>query len=158
MHPKDQTSLVEDMHQIIRVFNENDIDYALCGGLAVAIYGFARYTQDIDLMIQPDDLTKAKAVLKTIDDNLSSGIIPFKQPDETWREISRVSKAVGSELYTLDLMLCTGSLNEAWDDRELVELGGHDVKVVSKRSLIAMKKEAARNKDLIDIEELSSND
>lgn len=158
MHPKDNTSLVDDMLDIIRVFDKNNIDYALCGGLAVALYGFVRFTQDIDLIILPEDLDKAQKVLTEIDYNLSSGIIPFKQPDGSFREISRISKAIGSELYTLDLMLCTGSLKDVWNDRELVELRGQDIKVVSKVGLISMKKEAGRNKDLLDIEELEAHD
>lgn len=147
MHPKDQTSLVDDMLDIIRVFDKNEIDYALCGGLAVALYGYVRFTQGIDLIILPENLDRSQKVLMEIDYNLSSRIIPFKQPNGTFREISRISKAVGSELYTLDLMLCTETLKDVWNDRELIEIKGQDIKVVSKEGLIKMKKEAGRNKD-----------
>lgn len=158
MYPKDQDSLLDNMLDIVRVLDHHAIDYALCGGLAVAIYGYVRFTQDIDLIISPDDLTRAKEVLVEIGYNMSSGLIPFKQPDGSFREISRISKAVDSDLYTLDLMLCTGSLKTAWEDREIVEVNGREVKVVSKKSLIMMKREAARGKDLIDIEELESHE
>jgi|SaaInlStandDraft_1057018.scaffolds.fasta_scaffold11563_2 hypothetical protein len=156
MHPKDQVSLIEDMKEIVRVLDANDIDYALCGGLAVAIHGYVRFTQDIDIIILPEDLEKAKAVLKKTGYNLPSGLIPFKQKDGSFWEIFRLSKAMGKELYTLALMLCTGSLEEKWQDRELVEADDQEFKVVSKAGLISMKKEAGRNKDLLDIEELEN--
>ena len=142
------------MSEIIRVFDDNQIDYALCGGLAVAIHGHIRFTQDIDLIILPEDLEKAKDVLKITGYNLPSGIIPFKQKDGTSREILRLSKAMGKDLYTLDLMLCTGSLEDIWKDREVIETENQEFKVVSKSGLITMKREAGRNKDLLDIEEL----
>jgi len=154
MHPKDQGSLVADLHEITRVLDEQGIDYALCGGLAVAIYGYVRFTQDIDLIILPKDLRLAEESLKGIGYNLPSGIIPFKRDDNSFTEIFRISKAVGRDLYTLDLMLCTGNLESIWSDRELVELDGHEIKVVSREGLISMKRAAGRNKDLLDIEEL----
>jgi hypothetical protein len=156
MHPQNQDSLIEDMKAIVRVLDDNAIDYALCGGLAVAIHGYVRFTQDIDIIILPEDLEKAKDVLKETGYNLPSGLIPFKQKDGSFREIFRLSKAIGKDLYTLDLMLCTGSLREIWLDREIVEADDQEFKVVSKAGLIAMKKDAGRNKDLLDIEELES--
>jgi hypothetical protein len=32
------------------------VDYALCGGVALAIHGVPRATQDIDLLVRPEDL------------------------------------------------------------------------------------------------------
>lgn len=156
MHPENPSTLVEDMMKIIKVFDENKIDYGLCGGLAVSIHGHIRYTKDIDIIIKPDDLEKAKHVLEKIGYDLPSGLIPFKQPNGSLREINRVSRAIGPNLYTLDLMLCTGSLNEAWEDRELMEYDGSEIKVISKSSLIKMKKEAGRPRDLDDVHELEA--
>ena len=104
------------------------------------------------------DLEKAKTVLQVIDYNLPSGIIPFRQPDGGTREIFRISKAVDSNLYTLDLMLCTGSLTEQWENRQLMILDGQEIKVVSREGLIKMKREAGRDQDLVDIKRLESNE
>jgi hypothetical protein len=92
--------------------------------------------------------------LKSIGYNLPSGVIPFRQKDGSFREIVRVSKALGKNLYTLDLMLLSGALEEAWEDRELMGYEGLEVKVISKASLISMKKEAGRPRDLDDVREL----
>jgi hypothetical protein len=157
MHPKDQESLLQNMLSIVGLFDENGIDYALCGGFAVAIYGYVRATQDIDFIILPEDLDKAKTLLEKIGYNLTSGVLPFKQSDGSFREIVRINKALEDRLYTVDLMLCTGTLRKAWEQRRIVYSDHVELKVVSKESLIEMKKEAGRGKDLIDIQELESN-
>jgi hypothetical protein len=144
------------MLSIIQVFDQNDIDYALCGGLAVSLHGYIRYTNDIDLIILEKDLDKAKKILQTIGYDLPSGMIPFKQPDGSFRNINRIFKAIGPDLYTLDLMLCTGTLEAAWEDRELMEYEDQAIKVVSKESLIKMKLEAGRERDLNDVRELEA--
>jgi hypothetical protein len=158
MHPKDQSTLAQDMLSIVRLFEKNNIDYALCGGFAVAIHGYVRMTQDIDFIILPEDLERAKECLEKINYNLPSGMLPFKQPDGSFRQIIRINKAVQQDLYTVDLMLCEGSLKQAWEDRKLVSIGEQTLKVVSKTSLITMKKEAGRSKDLLDVVELESHE
>ncbi len=44
--------LLDELSQLISALNENEIEYAVCGGLALAIHGFARATLDIDILIQ----------------------------------------------------------------------------------------------------------
>ena len=52
-------SLLDELSQLISALDENEIEYAVCGGLALAIHGFARATLDIDILIQPESLEKA---------------------------------------------------------------------------------------------------
>ncbi len=66
------------------------------------------------------------------------------------------SRAEGTSLTTLDLMLVTPVLFEVWNDRELVRTFDTDIKVVSKTALIKMKQLAGRLQDLADIESLRS--
>ena len=40
-------TLLDELSQLISAFDENGIEYAVCGGLALAIHGFARATLDI---------------------------------------------------------------------------------------------------------------
>lgn len=35
-------TLLEELEQIITAFDKGGVEYAVCGGLALAIYGFAR--------------------------------------------------------------------------------------------------------------------
>jgi hypothetical protein len=51
-------TLLDELSQIVSALNENEIEYALCGGLSMAIHGFARATLDIDVLIQQESLEK----------------------------------------------------------------------------------------------------
>ena len=42
----------------VDLFSRNDIDYAVCGGLAVAFYGYPRFTKDIDLLLVVSDASR----------------------------------------------------------------------------------------------------
>jgi hypothetical protein len=44
-------SLYSEFQQIIDAMDSNGIPYALCGGLAMAVYNLPRATMDIDLLI-----------------------------------------------------------------------------------------------------------
>lgn len=46
-------------------FDDENIEYALIGGLAVGGLGYQRFTNDIDLMVHEDDQEKVKTVLKS---------------------------------------------------------------------------------------------
>ena len=41
--------LVAELEALVASFHREEVDYALCGGLAVAIPGHSRATMDIDL-------------------------------------------------------------------------------------------------------------
>ena len=48
--------LLEELKKLSLKLDHTGIDYALCGGLAIAIYAKPRATLDIDIMISPDCL------------------------------------------------------------------------------------------------------
>lgn len=53
--------LLEELKRLTGILEKNRIPYALCGGLAMAVYARPRATLDIDLMIEDDMLEAAKA-------------------------------------------------------------------------------------------------
>ncbi len=53
--------LYEELHSLVKTLNENNIDFAICGGIAVAFHGYSRFTKDIDFIVE-------KAVLEKIMD------------------------------------------------------------------------------------------
>ena len=143
-----------ELLQITRCLNEAGIDYALCGGLAVAAHGYPRLTRDIDLLIQPSEVDSSHIALSKIHYDLHSGLIPFDIGTERERRVYRISKAEGRELVTLDLIVVTPILQEIWNTREAVEVDSQAIKIVSRSGLIKMKRIAGRLQDLADIEAL----
>ena len=59
--------LVEELSRIVAALNDHELDYALCGGIAMAIYDRPRATVDIDLLIVADSLAKAIEIAKSLE-------------------------------------------------------------------------------------------
>ena len=147
-------SLAHELSRIAAALAAEGIEYALCGGLAVAVHGFPRATRDLDFLVREGDLTRIQPVLDRLGFTLPAGIIPFDVGKETERRIYRVSKAEGEDLLTLDLLLVTPVLEEVWAGRETYEVGNQGIQVVSRAGLGQMKRAAGRPQDLADLEQL----
>jgi hypothetical protein len=66
-----------ELVQIVRCFNQAEIEYGLCGGLAVAVHGYVRATKDIDVLIRPESLENARNALTGIGYDLEAGLMKF---------------------------------------------------------------------------------
>ena len=71
-------------------------------------------------------------------------------------EIRRVSKIVGEDVISLDLLLVTQHVEDVWEEREWKEVEGEVIPIVSRNGLIKMKRQAGRSQDLTDIERLEN--
>ena len=150
--------LYDEFFSLIEAFDAAAVPYAVCGGIAVAIHGFARFTVDIDLLIHPSDEQRALQVSAGRQFTLEGGRLPMGEVEGSKWEIVRVSKIVGRELLTLDLMLVGEEVQLAWDDRAVVDYAGRRISVVSRTGLKLLKQLAGRRKDLLDLEQLGLND
>ncbi|MBA3633773.1 MAG: nucleotidyltransferase family protein [Acidobacteria bacterium] len=149
-------TLLEELSQLISALNENKIEYAVCGGLALAIHGFARATLDIDILIQPESLEKAYKVGAENGFDIRGLDISFK---ERAVEIRRVSKIdANGEVLSLDLLIVTPQVQDVWETREKIDFLGSQLWVVSQTGLIKMKRLAGRPQDLADIERLENEE
>lgn len=55
-------NLKDELLLITNTLSAARIDYALCGGVAVAVHGYPRATRDIDLLIREEDLADLQAL------------------------------------------------------------------------------------------------
>ena len=146
--------LKEELLKIAACFERSKIDYALCGGLAVVVHGYPRLTKDIDMLIRPEELDHAREQLAKIEYDLEAGTFRFNPGTSKESVLFRVSRAVDTELTTLDLMLVAPVFEKVWADRELIQFGTQSLKIVSKEGLITMKEVAGRPQDIADIDAL----
>ncbi|MEO7673632.1 MAG: nucleotidyl transferase AbiEii/AbiGii toxin family protein [Pyrinomonadaceae bacterium] len=142
------STLIEELRSLVEVFNRHRIDFALCGGLAVAAHGLVRATQDVDFLIREESLDAAYKAAAEIGYNIRGLDISFK---ERTVEIRRVSNVVGEDVISLDLLLVTPHVEDVWQGREEIEFMGQRLFVVSREGLIKMKRQAGRPQDLADI-------
>src|SRR5208337_1029266 len=135
--------------------DQSGIDYALCGGLALAIYAKLRATLDIDIMIYPDFLSETKKAVQELGYTMSSAMMEFNNGAVRLQRLSKVDKATG-EYFILDLLLVTPEIKKAWDDRKTIVWEGHPLKVASPQGLILLKSLRNSGQDNDDIEYLRS--
>ncbi len=149
-------TLLEELSQLISALDENEIEYAVCGGLALTIHGFPRATFDIDILIQPESLEKAYEVGKKEGYDIRGLDISFKERAVEIRRVSKIDD--DGEVLSLDLLLVTPHVTDVWATREKLDWDGKTLWIVSKDGLIKMKKLASRPKDLIDIDRIENEE
>jgi hypothetical protein len=149
--------LHEELRALIAALDDDGVEHALCGALALAVYGPPRATADIDLLIPSDSVEEASAAARAL-----GYTIPAKQMvlSEGDIEIVRLSKADADsgQLLSLDLVLAHPALEEVWRSRERVEWEDGELSVVSREGLVAMKRLRGSAQDLADIEALERTD
>ena len=145
--------LYDELSLVVRVFAENDLNYAICGGIAVAFHGYERFTKDIDILIREEDLDRAHVLLEQVGFLDQSGRIPFKHHD-----LYRVTKFDGTDYLSLDLLVVNDTLKVVWEDRQAYDWHDAKIAVVSKAGLATMKRIAGREQDLLDLKKLGLDD
>ena len=101
--------LVEELAKLVAKLEEERIEYALCGGLAMAVYAFPRATLDIDLMLKPESLDHAKQVANGLGFSFDSGWTNFKGGTIKIYRLCKIKPESKGEL-TLDLLLATPAI------------------------------------------------
>lgn len=147
-------NLVDELYAITAALTAAGIRYAVCGGVAVTLYGATRSTKDIDLLILPEDVQKILEVVRPLGYAFAALPMTFDAGTERERHVQRVSKIEGSEHLLLDLLLADAAFEGALDDRVEVQLPSGPMSVVSRAVLVRMKRLAGRAQDLADLEKL----
>ena len=148
-------NLYDELRSVLEALDQASVDYALVGGLAVAVWGAPRATKDIDLLVRGERLATAMAAVRARGFTLEALPMEFKD-GTTLQRMSRVDKA--GNLMVVDFMLVDRNLEAAWASRTRVPLHGGEVVVVSREALVAMKAQAARPQDIADIQNLKEGD
>lgn len=123
---------IEAAAAISEIAEENDIDFALCGGIAMHIYGFTRATKDVDFV--------------------ASDLLPLEEYGllNVGGESYRIN--VAGKLITVDWIIRKDKLRRiyeiALDEALETDVG---IKIVSPEWLAIMKFFSARAKDKLDL-------
>ena len=141
----------DDMRELVSLFKKHDVDFAVCGGFAVAHYGFVRATMDFDLLVQPGR-ENARRIMAALEDfgfgNTGISEDAFQKPG--------TAITLGAQPNQIDLLtsMSTQPTQEILSHAETVRIKDIMMKVVSYQDLLFAKQEAGRAKDRIDYEEL----
>jgi hypothetical protein len=149
--------LYDEARALVRALEAHRVQYALCGGLAMAVHGIPRATIDIDLLITPGSLDRVRILARAL------GYVFEAQPMSFAGgavEIRRISKPdpEGGDVLTLDLLLVTPEIRPIWDQREQVQWEEGPLWVVSRDGLIGLKSLRNSDTDRDDIRKLREPD
>ena len=154
------------LEKLFASLNAAHVRYLVVGGLAVLAHGYLRVTRDLDLVISLDGNNPRRALELFASygyrPNIPVDLMDFADPKKrrTWQQEK------GMQVYQLvseQLMDCPVDLfveepfafSDMYAKRVEYELGvGTVIPVVGLQHLRAMKQQAGRPRDLLDLEEL----
>jgi len=145
--------LLVELKNITQAFDQNKIEYALCGGLALAVYARPRATLDIDIMIEPDLLGKVKQIAQNLGFNVPATPMSFKDGSVKIHRMTKIDDESGEHMV-LDLLLVTPQTQTSWDSKISVDWEGGTLKVLAPKGLIMLKSLRKSGQDRDDIEYL----
>lgn len=161
---------LRSVETVIAALTAADVHFLVVGGVAVNAHGYERLTVDLDLVVglQPENIIRALRTLQAVGYHPAIPVTPEEFADsstrETWRrEKQMLVLKLWSDLHRrtpLDIFVYEPFDFEREYARARWEKISPTVKapIVSYETLLAMKKEAAREKDLLDIAALQKLD
>ena len=148
MAPK---QLPVDFKEFIQCLNKHRVKYLLVGGWAVGVYGNPRATKDIDFLITIDsgNITQLQKALHEFGAPTVGGEV-FKEKGNVFR--------MGSSPIQIDIINHADgiSVDDCYTRREIIEVDGIYISVISRADLIINKRSSGRLRDLADVEYLEN--
>jgi len=149
--------LLEEFRSILSALEAAEIEFAVCGGLAVAIHAHPRATLDVDLLLPRDQIDRARGVARALGYEIETGAMILKRNVIEMFRLSKPDPETG-DLLGLDLLVVTPDLEPIWQTRERIAWEHGSVPVVSRAGLVAMKRIRSSGQDLDDIRNLEEGD
>jgi hypothetical protein len=144
-------TLARDFKEFLKLLNSNRVEYLLIGGYAVGIYGYVRATNDLDIWIDrsADNAAKIERTLREFG-FAAAGLTAdlFLEPNNVVRMgVTPIRIEVLTSISGVEFGLCYG-------EKEMIQIEGLVVPVISLARLRENKAASGRAKDLADIENL----
>nr|WP_242052174.1 DUF6036 family nucleotidyltransferase [Phormidium sp. FACHB-1136] len=142
----------QDFKEFIQSLNDNQVNYLVIGGYAVALHGYPRYTKDIDIWVEMTPENAAN-MLKALDQfgfaSLNLQAEDFLTPDQVIQ--------LGYPPSRIDLITTPDGVDfsTCYTNRLTVEIDGIAVDFIDLENLKRNKSASGRLQDLADLENLS---
>ncbi|NOY74278.1 MAG: hypothetical protein GXP32_00610 [Kiritimatiellaeota bacterium] len=143
--------LTDDFRDFIALLIEHNIDFLVCGGHAVGFHGYPRLTMDFDILVKPSEENADGMMLVLNEFGFGNAGI---ERSVFLSEGTAVTMGVQPNQIDLLTSISSQPTNEVFENVVPGKLENFEVAFVSRDDLIRAKKEAARLKDLADVEEL----
>jgi hypothetical protein len=144
-------NLQKDLKEFVELLSALDVHFLVVGAFAVAYHGYARYTADIDLFVERSS-ENAERLLQALH-QFGFGEVGLTKDD--FLSADQVVQ-LGVAPNRIDLMthISGVAFEDAWNSRELADIGGLLVPFISREMLKRNKAASGRTQDLADLEHL----
>jgi len=141
----------KDFIEFIEELNNHNVEFIVIGGMALAYYGYPRYTGDLDIWAKPS-IGNAINLFKAIEAFFGTRINAAPEDFISSRNmITLGEEPVKIEIHhTLDGV----TEDELWNTKVTGPFGDVDVYYIGKETFIKNKKAVGRDQDLVDIKKI----
>ncbi len=146
--------ILPDVLAILEAFEQEGVEYAVFGAVALNIHGIGRATEDLDLFIRPDpaNIQRLRCALSRVYDDPHIDEITSEDLCGDYPAVRYVPPT--GDFY-LDILTRLGELASYESlEVETVHIDGIPVRVISPRELYRLKKNTIRGQDRVDAERL----
>ena len=146
---------VDLIRQVLAALEQERVEYAVFGAVALALHGLPRATEDLDLFIAPErnNIERVKAALRSVFHDPSIDEI---LAEDLLGEYPAIQYGPPEGPFHIDLLTRLGDLFTFADlETQRVDFGGVPVSVVTPAMLYRMKKGTVRPKDHVDAERIA---
>ena len=151
--------------KVFRELNKKKIKYLVVGGVAVNLYGYSRFTGDIDILValSPDNLKKIDRIMKEMGYverlPISITVLGDKKKLENFmkKKSLKAYTYISSHNPQLDIDIIVGEslrFDNFKENETIIKVWNIQLPVISIDDLIKMKKRAGRDNDLLDLKAL----
>lgn len=139
----------EDVKTVARYFEEAGVEYALVGGYALGAHGFNRFTEDIDILVDPSAENSSKWIL-ALSRLPDAAAAELSGESDVFADDSRYAIRINDE-FTVDVMPAIAGLS--WDEMKAhvttMRIDDTSVRVLDLPGLLKTK-QGVRPKDEMD--------
>ena len=143
--------LAGEFREFLRYLNEEKVEYLVIGGYAVSLYGFTRFTADMDVWIAMER-SNVRNVLQALE---RFGFVHGEANEGLFLKEGNIVRMGFAPMRIEILNKLDGvGFDECYGRRKMVNLQGLDLPFISREDLIVNKRASGRRKDLGDLEGL----
>jgi hypothetical protein len=148
--------LVEDFRDLLVAFADGGVEFVLIGGWALALHGYARGTDDMDVFVRPtrDNAQRVIAALVAF-----GAPIAAHQVSAEVFEKEGLGYRMGVKPHLIEVLTKIDgvSFDSAVEDAKTFLLDGREIRFIGRAAMMRNKRAAGRPKDLADLAWLESH-
>jgi len=146
--------MLDRYRAVLASFASHDVRYVVIGGVAAILHGVPRITVDVDFLIEATQDNAARVLAALEEAGLGTACLT------TPEEIVANVVTIFQDRVRVDVQTSTPgiSFQDAWENKQILEVDGQKFFILSKSDVIASKLAAGRDIDLEDVRLLRLDD